>query len=175
MSFDVNFDPTLSIDFVDRLQSKITESIRPATQAGSQVIYEAVKQNVSNLKQYTGNLSRSIYQKYSPESSVDGQSALYRISWNARTAPHGGLVEFGHLIRYKYYQDENGKVRPMVRAGMEGKPKPRSRAEKDAYYVTLSTPVQVPGKFFVKSAYDKLPEALEAVQNEISKRIGASA
>ena len=159
---------------IDRIGLDISESVRAVAQAGAQVLYDAVKENVSSIKKKSGNLDNSIYQKYSPEHSVDGQKAFYRISWNTRKAPHGGLVEWGHLQRYRYYQNAQGQVRPMVRPGMDGKKKPgrgASQAVKDAYYVTLPTPVQIAGKAFMRRAADRFPQAIAAAELELLKRI----
>lgn len=41
-----------------------------------------------------GNLRAAIYRAYSPEKSGDSRKE-YRISWNARKAPYGHMVEFG--------------------------------------------------------------------------------
>lgn len=145
-------------NLLDTLETDVSAALRPAAQAAAQVFYDEVVKNVGQIKSVTGNLRKAIYQAYSPELSVDGQVATYRISWNWRKAPHGGLVEGGHLQRYRYYQNAQGQVRPMVRPGMDGRKKPSGRASqavKDAYYVTLSSPIQVPGKFFLRRAYDK--------------------
>ena len=77
---------------------------------------------------------------------------------------------------YRYYKDENGQIRPMIRPGMENTRKPgrrASQAEKDAYYVTLPAPVQVPAKPFLRPALSKMEAAMSAAREEIMKRIGA--
>ena len=151
---------TSSFDrLLDGLEADVGRALRPAAQAAAQVFYDEVKKNVSQIKTVTGNLSRAIYQAHMPESSIEGQRESYRISWNWRKAPHGGLVEGGHMQRYKYYQNAQGQVRPMVRPGMDGRKKPAKRASqavKDAYYVPLEGgPRQIPGKFFLRRAFDK--------------------
>lgn len=160
--------------FLDKLEGDAEKAIRPVAQAAAQVIYERVKLNVKMLGRSTGNLDKSIYQAFSPENSVDGSRAQYNLSWNHKTAPHGHLVEFGYLQRYRYYQDSQGRVRPMVRPGMDGKPRPKrgaSQAEKDAYYMTLPTPIQVPGRAFVRSASSVLPQAWLAAEDELIRRV----
>ncbi|WP_159917870.1 HK97 gp10 family phage protein [Pantoea sp. 18069] len=157
-----------------QLEEGAEAAIRPAAQAATQVIYERVKLNVAMLGRSTGNLERSIYQAFSSENSESGQRAQYNVSWNHIKAPHGHLVEFGYLQRYRYYQDSQGRVRPMVRPGMDGKPRPKrsaSQAQKDAYYVTLPTPIQVPGKAFVRSASSALPAAQKAAEAELWRRL----
>ena len=123
------------------------------------------------MNQQTGNLERSIYQAYSPEKSKDGQRAEYHVSWNHKKAPHGHLIEWGWLQRYVYRPDGMG---PMVRPGMDGTKKPgrrASQAQKDAYYVTLPTPKQIPGRAFVRSAISSLPEAQKAAEAELWRRL----
>lgn len=151
------------------------EAARPAAQAGAQVLYDAVRANVSRIKRYTGNLASSIYQAYSKENSSQGL-ATYHVSWNHKKAPHGHLLEWGHLDRYVQYRDARGRFFPMVRPGMEGKPKPgrrASRAEKDAYYVTRDVPIQVPARAFVRRAIDQMPRAEAAMRERFLAELAA--
>lgn len=156
------------------LGERAEEAARPAAQAAAEVYYQEVKKNVSALGRHSGNLERSIYQAYSRDNSAPGL-ATYHVSWNARKAPHGGLVEFGYLQRYVYYQDEQGRVRPKVRPEMQGKPRPRSngrnRAALDAYYVTLPTPKQVAARSFVRRAESATPRAVAAATQVLIQRI----
>ena len=155
---------------IDRLGVDVSEAIRPAAQAAAQVFYDEVKRNVGQLKTVTGNLNSSIYQVYNKTLSVDGVRAVYDISWNKTKAPHGWLVERGHLQRYRYYQNAQGQVRPMVRPGMDGRKKPSKRASqatKDAYYVTLPSPIQIPGKAFIRKAKDKENAAIAAAKQTL--------
>lgn len=172
-SFRVKADLSGLDAMFDELGDDLDEAVRPAAQAAAQVLYDDVKKNVAALRSVTGNLERSIYQKFSPDHSRQGK-ATYHISWNAKVAPHGHLVENGHLQRYRYYKGSNGQIRPMVRPGMDGKPRPgrgASQATKDAYYVTLPTPIQVPAKAFVRRAIDKFPAAYAAAEAELLRRI----
>lgn len=168
-SMDTSGLDALFVELGDAAQA----AIRPAAQAGAQVLYDRVRTNVAGLGKVTGNLARSIYQVYSADNSGP-YAATYQVSWNASKAPHGHLVEYGYLRRYRYYKGNDGKIRPMVRPGMEGKPRPGRRAsaeQKAAYYVTLPAPVQVPGKAFVRSASDSLPKAYAAAEAELFRRI----
>lgn len=173
-SFHMDFDLGGLDGFLEGMEEDVRAAIRPGAQAAAQVVYERVQLNVQALGRVTGNLARSIYQAYSPEHSEDGQRAEYHISWNHKKAPHGHLVEFGYLQRYRYYRGNDGQVRPMVRPGMDGRRPPGRRAsqeQKDAYYVTLPAPVQVPGKAFVRSAHSVLPEAYAAAQKVLLERL----
>lgn len=173
-TFSIEADLSGLDALLGQLEDGAAEAVRPMAQAAAQVFYDRVRTNVKALGRETGNLEDSIYQAFSPEKSQDGKRAEYHVSWNHKTAPHGHLVEYGYLQRYRYYKDSQGAVRPMVRPDMEGKPRPErhaSQAEKDAYYVTLPTPKQVPGKAFVRSAGSALPDALRAAEDELLRRI----
>lgn len=173
-TFSMAFDTGSLNSMLDDLEDGAEAAIRPMAQAGAQVLYERVKLNVKTLGRVTGNLDSSIYQAFSPENSADGSRAQYNVSWNHRKAPHGHLVEYGYIQRYRYYQDNRGRVRPMVRPGMDGvKPPGRraSQAAKDAYYVPLPTPKQVPGKAFVRNAAAAMPDAIKAAEAELWRRL----
>jgi HK97 gp10 family phage protein len=161
-SLDVDIDDLLSS--VGAMQERAEAAARPAAQAAAQVLYDAVQANVARIKKHTGNLDRSIYQAYSIDNSGPGR-ATYHISWNAKKAPHGHLVEYGHMQRYVYYQDDAGNIRPMVRPGKEGTPKPKQRASqavKDAYYVPLEGgPRLVAARPFIRPAVAKMNEAMD--------------
>ncbi|RZI62441.1 MAG: HK97 gp10 family phage protein [Rubrivivax sp.] len=163
----IEADISGALAFLDEGAELMVDAARPAAQAGAQVLYDAVKRNVSALGRKTGKLEGSIYQKFSDELSRGGRR-VYRISWNAKKAPHGHLVEFGFLQSYVMYQGNDGRVRPLVRPGMEGLPRPgrwATRAEKDAYYVPLpGGPKQRPGKAFVRSAASQFPKAQAAME-----------
>lgn len=156
-----------------QLGSEIDQAIRPAAFAGANVLYKEMKGNAERIKKKTGNLSESIYIAYSPEESGEGR-ATYRVSWNAKKAPHGGLVEYGHLQRYVTYQRSDGKFVTKAKPGMKGKKKPSGRASqaaKDAYYVLLANPVQVAALPFARPVADKLDQASRAVEVALSERV----
>jgi hypothetical protein len=160
---------------MDRLRDNMAKAVRPAAQAGAQVIYDAVKLNVSKLGKYSGNLQAAVYQAYSKENSVPNIKATYHISWNAAKAPHGQLVEFGHIQRYASYIGKDGNWYTAVRPSMRGKPRPGRRASqavKDAYYVTLANgPRQVPAKPFVRPALDHAAAAVDAIEATLVEHI----
>ncbi len=100
----------IKIDFgnvdagLDAITTQASKSVRPAAQAGAQVFYDEVLLRVPvNTKVVRrkdgrliqpGALKASIYQVFSKDKSPEGV-ATYDISWNARKAPHGHLVENG--------------------------------------------------------------------------------
>lgn len=171
---------TLSVDLssveamLDGMADDAEAAARPAAQAAAQVLYETVLRNVNSIRKVTGNLASSIYQVYSQSESQPGK-AVYQVSWNHKKAPHGHLVEWGHLQRYEYYKGNDGQIRPMVRPGMEGMPKPPRRATqavKDAYYVPREGgPVQVAARPFIRPATAMFPQAADAAEAELLRRI----
>lgn len=146
---------------------------RPAAQAAAQVLYEEVKRNVAAIPRKTGKLEQSIYQVFSQSNSGEGR-ATYHVSWNHRKAPHGNLVEFGHLQRYVTYMGSDGNFYVAKRPESRGKPKPRrgaSQAVKDAYYLPLPAPKQVPALSFVRRAQVKFPQAAQAAADVLHRAI----
>lgn len=173
-SFTASVDTKGLEAYLDDLGEEAQKSLRPAAQAGAQVLYDRVKANVNGLGKKTGKLASSIYQVYSKTNSEDGKVATYQVSWNHRKAPHGHLVEYGYLQRYRYYQGEDGQIRPMVRPGMDGRQRPgrrASQAEKNAYYVTLPFPVWVAPRAFVRSAEAEFAAAYKAAEEELKRRV----
>lgn len=162
-------------EMISGLEQDVEAAVRPAAQAGAQVFYEAVLQNVNALGRKTGNLAGSIYQAFSADNSGPGR-ATYHVSWNARKAPHAGLVEFGHIQRYAVHMAPDGKFYTLVRPSKRGTPKPRRRAgqaEKDAYYVPLpGGPRQVAAQPFMRPAFYKQGEAFAAVEAKFFEVLG---
>lgn len=140
---------------LDALTDGAEAAVRPAAQAGAQVLYEAVQSNVARIGRKTGNLAASIYQTFSRDNSGPLR-AQYHVSWNRKKAPHGHLVEFGHIQRYVTFVDDQGVWRTAVRPEARGRKKPArkaSRAVKDAYYVPLKGgPKLVGARPFVRPA-----------------------
>jgi HK97 gp10 family phage protein len=94
------------------LEADVAQAVRPAAQAGAQVLYEAVLRNVpvsahahwfhgtsfrKTADKYwfaAGTLRNAIYQTYSRDKS-NPEHARYHISWNHKKAPYGFMVEYG--------------------------------------------------------------------------------
>ena len=131
---------------LDTLAADIEAAVRPAAQAGAQVLYDAVKLKVSGMGRVTGNLDKSIYQAFSKDLSGPG-AATYHVSWNYRKAPHGHLLEYGHVQRYAVYF-KNGRW-------YTNKKKP------------LAQPRQVAARPFIRPAVAKFPEAVAAMETEL--------
>lgn len=162
---------------LDELGDAAEAVARPAAQAAAQVFYDEIKRNVAAIPEKTGNLDRSIYQVFSQSNSGTGR-ATYHVSWNTRKAPHGHLVENGHVQRYVTYIGSDGNLYTAKRRQSYGKPKPRGRAsqaEKDAYYLTLPTPKTVPARAFVRRAQSKEGDAIEAARQVILRAMSNAA
>lgn len=93
-SMSIAYDAKSALAGLDSIALGAQKQVRPAAQAGAQVFYDEVKQNVGRLGRKTGNLDSSIYQVFSKSNSSD-KRATYHISWNHIKAPHGHLVEYG--------------------------------------------------------------------------------
>ncbi len=149
-----NLDVDALVAEAEGVGEKALAAVRPAAQAGAQVLYDQVKANVQALGRYTGNLDASIYQAYSADNSSDAKK-VYHVSWNARKAPHGHLVERGYIKRYVSYVGKDGKWYTN-----KGKP--------------LASPHQVPGKAFVRRAESAVGSAESAMharfEEEMSKK-----
>lgn len=152
---------------------------RPAAQAAIQVFYDEIRRRVvvgSKKSHYfygsqykkdgtrygaggisnqmgpiapmaAGNLQRSIYQAYSKDESGKGY-ATYHASWNATKAPYGHLVEFGFVQRYEVTFDPKTK---------------RFTTHRDR---PLASPKQIAAKPFVRPAFAKAEEALNAAEQK---------
>ena len=151
----------------------LERAARPAAQAGAQVLYIEARRNAMAIRRKTGNLASSIYQAYSERNSGAGH-AVYHVSWNAKRARHGHLIEWGHIQRYVTYVGSDGNFYTAIRPSMRGKPRPKRRASqaiKDAYYVTLPTPKQVAAIPFMRRAAAKGAEAEGAMVAEIMRML----
>lgn len=155
---------------IDGYQARLLENARPAAQAGAEVLYRAVLRNVNALGKKTGNLEKAIYQAHSTHESRPGVE-VYHVSWNPRKAPHGYILEYGHIQRYAVHLAPDGNWYTLIRPGMRGKRKPSRRASqavKDAYYVPRpGGPVQVPAAAFVRKAMSDFDRARAAMENRL--------
>lgn len=104
-SLTIGFDLGSIDAAVNAMQADVQAAVRPAAQAGAQVLYDEVQRNVAAIRRRSGNLARSIYQAHNKDGSGRGRE-VYHVSWNARKAPHGHLVEFGHLQRFEVSFDK---------------------------------------------------------------------
>jgi hypothetical protein len=60
--------------------------------------------------QRRGQLKEALYLAFDGRRSIlNAGHLVYQVSWNAKKAPHGHLVEFGHWMAYKWARGEEGK------------------------------------------------------------------
>lgn len=142
---------------LDTLVNACDSAVRPAAQAGAQVFYDQIKRNVDKIGVVTGNLKSSIYQVYSKDNSKDGERSVYHVSWNTKKAPHGHLLEYGHMQKYQVvYNKKTGKW-----ITLKNKP--------------LANPKQVAARPFVRPAYESHGDrALTAMEDAFYEAIGRS-
>jgi HK97 gp10 family phage protein len=152
MTLKVHFDTRALAEQVQALREDVQAATRPAAQAGAQLLYDAVKANVAALGRKTGNLQRAIYQAYSKDQSQNGQQA-YHVSWDYKKAPHGRLVEYGYMQRYRVVLDRRTGKWITIKTQR------------------LATPVQVPPKAFLRRAGLQMPQALQAAETEFMRRL----
>lgn len=178
-SFSIKTNGPALSSLLDGLEDDMYAATRVGAQAGAQVLYDQVKQNVAAIGRVTGNLDKSIYQVFDKEESkVVGSrsgrdtysSATYSVSWRTGgpaglpRAPHGHLIEYGYLQKYQTYVNKKGEWKTAIRPEMQGKPKPRGKAAKDSYYVLRAVPKQVAARPFIRaaaSAFDNAAKAME--------------
>ncbi|WP_296228586.1 HK97 gp10 family phage protein [Ralstonia sp. UBA689] len=77
--------------------------VRSVAHAGALVFYDEAR-NLAPVYRGTekkgvrpGQLRAAIYRAYAEEKSTAAE-AVYRVSWNAKKAPHGHLIENGHWL-----------------------------------------------------------------------------
>jgi hypothetical protein len=154
-------------DLIDGMSADLLNAVRPAAQAAAQVLYEAVLTNVDAIGSVTGNLRGSIYQSFSEEQSVQAAGggylkASYHVSWRTAKgtglprAPHGHLVEFGHIQKYKVYLGRDGHWYTNKKA-------------------PLPTPIQVAARPFIRPASARAAEAADAAQRVLLAAVNGSA
>lgn len=115
-SVNIRVDTSQFDALMSRLEDAAEESVRPAAQAGANVLYEEAKRlagrsdkphffygtswkkgSESKTGRYRfepGNLQKAIYQVYSKDNSTT-EKATYHVSWNFTKAPYGLFVEYG--------------------------------------------------------------------------------
>lgn len=78
---------------LSKLDGKFKEGLaRSMAVAGGKVLRDEAKQQAPVD---TGRLRDSIYLAFKDDRSNEAQ-IVYSVSWNAKLAPHGHLIEFGH-------------------------------------------------------------------------------
>lgn len=138
-----------------RLEAGMKEHVaRSAAHAGALVLYEEARRLApiydgparKGIK--PGQLRKAIYHVFSDAKSNDAHK-IYEISWNARKAPHGHLIERGHW-----------RVNKLIRVNG------RWVATKER----LPAPVWVPAVGFIRRADDQRAAAMKAMERRAVER-----
>lgn len=65
--------------------------------------------------QRRGQLKEAIYLAFDGRRSIlQAGHYVYGVSWNAKKAPHGHLIEFGHWMEYESVKEDGKWVTPLV-------------------------------------------------------------
>jgi len=107
---------------------------RSGARAGAVVFYDEMRLRVPVVE---GELRDAIYHWHDDKASVDGRQR-YLIGPNKAKAPHWYFIEYGHWQTNVVFTDEDGRT-----YAVESK---------------LATPVWVPAKPFVRTAYDAVAD-----------------
>lgn len=154
MDFTMQLNGDLSAA-LDRLKTGMKEHVaRSAAHAGALVLYEEAKRLApvydgperKGIK--PGQLRNAIYHVFSGDKSGDTRK-IYEISWNAKKAPHGHLIERGHW-----------RVNKLIRVNG------RWVATKER----LPAPVWVPAVGFIRRADDQRAAAMKAMERRAAER-----
>lgn len=133
-SFSIRFDRAGLDAGLDELLAAAQQNARPAAQVGAQVLYDEARLRAGppNMTPRTGKLKDSIYQVYSKDHS-GADHATYHISWNARTAPHGHLLEYG---------TSRMAARPFLRPAFDARQQDALRASHAKYTELMQAVIQ---------------------------------
>lgn len=139
------FDDAEVQAFLSQLGESAQEELRPAAQAGADVLYREVLHRVpvsakghwfhGTNKRYwlpAGTLRDSIYQVFSKDNSGP-QRVTYHVAWNHRKAPHGFMVEFG---------TSKAAAHPFLRPAYDAMAKTSLDVAYDVYFNRLQARVQ---------------------------------
>lgn len=141
-AFSIKFDDEALFKGLDGITAGANQETRPAAQAGAQVFYDEVllrvPVNTKTIKKKSGKeilpgaLKRAIYQAFSQDNSSE-ERATYHISWNAKKAPHGHLIENGTSRAPAY---------PFIRPSYDAKASAALQASKDRFLTGMQAQLQ---------------------------------
>ncbi len=94
MTVKTDVDLSSVMEGLDGLVKLRTSLSRSMAVAGGKVLRDEAKERAP-VK--SGRLKGAIYLAYKDGRSTDDE-VVYSISWNAKVAPHGHLIEFGHAV-----------------------------------------------------------------------------
>lgn len=104
---EVDFSEALSgLELLGQVRHKLARSMAVA---GGKVLRDEAKARapMGEDSKRPGLLRDSIYLAYRDKESTDAEE-VYSVSWNAKLAPHGHLVEFGHWQTHARYKGKDG-------------------------------------------------------------------
>lgn len=109
--------------------------------------------------QKAGQLRDAIYLAFDDRRSIlTGGLTVYSVSWNAKKAPHGHLVEFGHVMIYEAAQNPEG----LWYTPLTGKTRKVDGRKRSAGTPRVKGPLQVGPVPFLGPAFDaKLPVLMD--------------
>lgn len=113
MSITAKVDNESVFAGLDRLTGKLrTDLARSMAVAGGTIIRDEAKARAPVGTEekgsiYPGALRDAIYLAYRDGASTEARQ-MYAVSWNAKKAPHGHLLEFGHWQIYKIARVKGG-------------------------------------------------------------------
>jgi HK97 gp10 family phage protein len=151
MTMRIKVDTAGLSSLIQQMNENVNGAVRPAAQAAAQVLYDNVKSNVSRIGKVTGNLQNSIYQVYSKKNSSETK-ATYEVSYNKQKAPHGHLVEYGHIQKFRSYIGKDGKW-------YTNKKSP------------LAQPIQIAAKPFIRPAITQFNAAMDAAKDRLIEEL----
>ena len=75
---------------------------------------ELLPENMGFDNQRRGQLKEAIYLAFDGRRSILASGHMvYQVSWNAKKAPHGHLLEFGHFMPYAYEKSDGKFFTPL--------------------------------------------------------------
>lgn len=159
MKTTVTFDFKEALAGVEKLDAIKYPLARSMAVAGGSALRDEAKQRapVGTDSQNPGSLRDAIYLAFRDKASTD-TTVRYSVSWNARKAPHGHLVEFGHWQPFVVFHGEQG-----WRTLAKGK---GARATG----VRRSEPKWIPAVPFLRPAYDAILPKLPQIMAERGRK-----
>ncbi|MCG8275404.1 HK97-gp10 family putative phage morphogenesis protein [Stenotrophomonas sp. NLF4-10] len=110
MSIKANIDFRDAINGLELLGKVRHQLARSMAVAGGKVLRDEAKSRapVGEDSKNPGTLRDAIYLAYRDGESTEAVE-VYSVSWNAKKAPHGHLVEFGHWQTHARYKGKDGE------------------------------------------------------------------
>ncbi len=102
-------DAVAGLDTLSEVRAKLARSMAVA---GGKVLRDEARVRApvgtdDGGSKNPGGLQRSIYVAYRDKASTAAKQ-VYGVSWNAKKAPHGHLIEFGHWQTHARYKGKDG-------------------------------------------------------------------